>query len=300
MASPPLNIPKGKKIRVEITPLATMTPLQGRLQGVAGAEATPQPTTDLVVPYLRPALSADPTGLSQDDLIMIEQQLRDAAGSTSDLFVLGLDAAPALEQGSGQLLPLGPGAGSSLLPGLFGGGVPGAGMYQLMSFPVSRFNGIPLPAGSSIRFADPGRWFGGAMETRLFTISVDGTKKFFSWDAHLPVGNKIHPYYHVNQKGMAAVMGASDHAALTGTALVQARQLRYLKIGGRVFLVAGVIIDTAQLAAAGYESYQTGSVKPIGKQAVKTATGWAAAWAGPRRELRSVPWQASKRAPASS
>ena len=84
----------------------------------------------------------------------------------------------------------------------------------------------------------------------------------------------------MNQKGMAAVMGASDHAALTGTALVQARQLRYLKIGGRVFLVAGVIIDTAQLAAAGYESYQTGSAKPVGKQAVRTATGWAAAWAG--------------------
>ena len=221
------------------------------------------------MPSLRPALPADPTGLSQDDLIQIEQQLRDAAGSTNDLFVLGLDAAPAIEEGSDQLLPIGPSTGGT-----------GSGDIPTDELPYLTVQRLPLPAGSSIRFADPGRWFSSAMETRLFTISVDGTKKFFSWDAHLPVGNKRHPYYHVNQKGMAAVMGASDHAALTGTAHVQARQLRYLKIGGRVFLVAGVIIDTAQLAAAGDESYQTGSAKPIGKQAVRTATGWAAAWTG--------------------
>jgi len=35
-------------------------------------------------------------------------------------------------------------------------------------------------------------------------------------------------------------MGQADHAALTGPALMQAKQLRYLKIGGRIFLVAGV------------------------------------------------------------
>jgi len=63
MAGPPLNIPKGKKLRVEITPLSSTIPLQGRLQGIAGAQATPQRTTDLIVPYLRPALPADPTGL---------------------------------------------------------------------------------------------------------------------------------------------------------------------------------------------------------------------------------------------
>jgi hypothetical protein len=39
--------------------------------------------------------------------------------------------------------------------------------------------------------------------------------------------------------------------------------LRYLKIGGRIFLVVGVVIDTVQLGAAGYESYQTGSAKPV-------------------------------------
>ncbi len=149
-----------------------------------------------------------------------------------------------------------------------------------MRFPISRFNGIPLPLDSSIRFADPMRWLGNGMESRLFTISIDGTKKFFSWDAHFPVGNTPHAYYHVNQKGMFSVFGEADHAALGSTALIQAKQLRYLKIGGRVFLVVGVVVDTVQLGVAGYESYQQGSARPIAKQAVKTATGWAAAWAG--------------------
>ena len=158
--------------------------------------------------------------------------------------------------------------------------VGGGGIYQLTSFPISRFNGIPLPLDSRIRFADPMRWLGKGMESRLFTISIDGTKKFFSWDAHFPVGNTPHSYYHVNQKGMFSVFGEADHAAIGATALVQAKQLRYLKIGGRVFLVVGVVIDTVQLGAAGYDSYQQRSVKPIAKQVVRTATGWAAAWAG--------------------
>jgi len=55
-----------------------------------------------------------------------------------------------------------------------------------------------------IRFADPARWLGKGMESRLFTISVEGTKQFFSWDAHFPVGEVSHPYYPVNQKGCSA------------------------------------------------------------------------------------------------
>ena len=79
---------------------------------------------------------------------------------------------------------------------------------------------------------------------------------------------------------MYSVMGQADHAGLTGAALVQAKQLRYLKIGGRVFLVVGVVIDTAQMVNAGVESYQQGSVRPVAAQAVRTAGGWGLAWAG--------------------
>ena len=45
-------------------------------------------------------------------------------------------------------------------------------------------------------------------------------------------------------------------------------------------MVVGVIIDTAQLAAAGVTSYQQGSAKPVAAQAVRAGTGWALAWAG--------------------
>src|SRR5262249_47863257 len=161
------------------------------------------------------------------------------------------------EVSPGQLVPFGP-TPTPAPPAKNGGSSwPGAviaapGIYQLQSFPLMRFNGIWLPADSRIRFADPARWFGKGMESRLLTISVDNTKKFFSWDAHFPVGNKPHDFFHVNQKGMAAVMNATDHSALGGTALVQAKQLRYLKIGGRVFLVIGIVVDTVQLGLAGY------------------------------------------------
>ena len=39
-------------------------------------------------------------------------------------------------------------------------------------------------------------------------------------------GNKIHDFYHVNQKGMAGIFGQFDHASLSGAALTQAKQLR--------------------------------------------------------------------------
>ena len=149
-----------------------------------------------------------------------------------------------------------------------------------MRFPIGRLNGVALPAGSSVRFADPTRWFRGAMETRLFTVSVSGTNKYYAWDAHVPVGNHPHNFYHVNQKGMHAVFGHSNHANLGGAQLVQAKQLRYLKVGGRVFLVVGVIVDTVQLGSAAIESVEQGSGRPLAAQTVRTAGSWAMAWAG--------------------
>ena len=288
----PIKVPAGKVLRVEITPLDTPNALPGRMCGLCGAEATPQAMTDLMASFMR-AYGGDgaaidvfnPAAPSQDQLVALELELRQAATSTADMFLLGLNARPAIEVGPGQLAPFGPPpppafppqSGNAFWPGSILGG---AGIYQLQSFPITRFNGIGLPASSRIRFADPGRWFGNAMESRLFTISVDNTKKFFSWDAHAPVGNKVHDFFHVNQKGMYSVFGEADHAAISSTMLVQAKQLRYLKIGGRVFLIVGIVVDTVQLGAAGYESYQTGSPKPIAKAAVRVATGWGAAWAG--------------------
>jgi|GEM_PF-4562862 len=118
------------------------------------------------------------------------------------------------------------------------------------------------------------------MESRLFTISKSGVNKFYSWDAHVPVGNHPHNYYHVNQKGMHNIFGTSNHANLGGAQLVQAKQLRYLKIGGRVFLVVGVIVDTIQLGTATAESIENNSAKPIVAQSIRTTGSWTAAWVG--------------------
>jgi len=79
---------------------------------------------------------------------------------------------------------------------------------------------------------------------------------------------------------MYQLFGESNHAGLTGAQLVQAKQLRYLKIGGRVSLVVGVVVDTVQLASAAVESYDKNSAKPFAAQAIRTAGSWAGAWAG--------------------
>lgn len=267
MPEPAIRLPPHKGLALEVTPLSRPMPLIGRVRGITASETSPTKTSSLYSGYLRPDENVCSSDLSANDLIELERQLRTAVQSGNERTLLGLFAEPALESSSGALGALAAGAGR-------------AGTYQLMQFPISRFNGIALPPQSSIRFADPSRSFQGGMESRLFTISVEQTNKYFSWDAHDPVGKTVHDFYHVNQKGMFNVAGASNHGSLSGAALIQAKQLRYLKIGGRVFLVVGVIVDTAQMAGATVESFEKGTPKPAAAQAIRTAGGWAMAWAG--------------------
>jgi len=278
-------IPPGSKFFVNVTPLQDVRGLPGRIGGISAYEASPRTVTDQFSQYLcldpneRTAPSHNP---SQDDLVALERILRNAALSGDSQLLVSLNAQPAIEDGSGNLLPLLPPPPSYLAsdPAKLFGLLRGAGIHQLMSFPIARFNGIGLPPGAQIRFADPSRWFqAGAMESRLFTISTNG-KQYYSWDAHSPVGKTPHDFYHINQKGMYGVFGQSNHAPIVGPRLFQAKQLRYLKIGGRVFLVVGVVVDTAQMGSAAVESYQRGSVKPIAAQSIRTAGRWAMAWAG--------------------
>jgi hypothetical protein len=159
-------------------------------------------------------------------------------------------------------------------------GLARAGTYQLPSFALSQFNGVPLPAGAEIRFADVNRWFAGQLESRLFTISQRGTSKYYAWDFHAPVGNHPHPLYHVNQSGMYGTFSHSNHAGIPAHYQVAARNLRILKLGGRVFLVTGVIIDGALLVRSGVTSVQKGTPAPVVAQAVRTAGSWGMAWAG--------------------
>jgi hypothetical protein len=292
MSQSALATARGKRVRLKITPITRAIPLQGRVSGVPAAHATPLEPSPLVTNFVRPSGWSTSEGLipepTQAELIELESQMRDVALGGSGFILLGLNAQPALELSSGNLAPVLP-KSPVQVPGrdqfglsdaLLGGGIAGGGIHQLMKFPIARFNGIPLPMDARIRFADPARWLSGALESRLFTISVEGTNKFYSWDAHAPVGNTPHNFFHVNQKGMFQVFGQSDHAALAGAALVQAKQLRYLKLGGRIFLVVGVVVDAIQLGTAAKQSVEHGSVKPIAAQTIRVVGGWAAAWAG--------------------
>lgn len=279
----PLSIPAGKSLTVRITPLTGVQSYPGRVCGVACAQACSMKPADQIEQYLcldagrRTSSASCP---SQTDLIALESLLRQAALSVDGRMLLELNATPVVDCGSDCFLPLTPPAAGGFDAMDAFGLLRGAGAYQLATFPIARFNGIGLPADASIRFADPSRWLQpGAMESRLLTITTNG-KQYYSWDAHAPVGKTPHDYFHVNQKGTYALFKDSDHAALAGARLVQARQLRYLKIGGRVFLIVGIVVDTVQMGAAAVESYQQKSVKPVVAQAVRVAGGWGAAWAG--------------------
>jgi LysM repeat protein len=155
-------------------------------------------------------------------------------------------------------------------------GVLTSGMSQLGTYPISRFMGVNLPAGSRIRFADP--TFAG--DSRLFTIFEPGTKRFFAWDGHAPVGGTPHNFYHVNQKGMYGLFGLSNHANLTPAEIPAARGLRVLRIGGRVFLLVGVALDAAYLTRSVEQSIEQGTPNPAIAQAIRTVGGWGGGWAG--------------------
>ena len=274
----PLSIDE-RKVRVELVTLDSFQQLPGRISDISCGEATPVkslPVNNNVSMILRPK-NLSTGSLSQEDLKQFEFDLRRAAISTNERFLLGMNATPTLEASPGNFVSLYQPSSTlaSTLPAVGRGGI-----YQLMQFPIGRLNGVALPTGSSIRFADPTRWFSGALESRLFTVSKAGSNKFYAWDAHLPVGNHPHNYYHVNQGGMHSVFGHSNHSNLGGAQLVQAKQLRYLKIGGRVFLVVGVLVDTYQLTSAAADSVEQGNASPLVAQTVRTTGSWAMAWAG--------------------
>lgn len=155
-------------------------------------------------------------------------------------------------------------------------GVFGSGVYQLGTFPISRFMGVNLPAGSRIRFADPS--FAG--DSRLFTIFETGSKRFFAWDGHAPVGGTPHNFYHVNQKGMFGLFGRSNHANLAPAEIGAARGLRVLRLGGRAFLLIGIAVDAAYLTQSVAQSLEQGTPRPAIAQAIRTVGSWGGAWAG--------------------
>jgi hypothetical protein len=153
-----------------------------------------------------------------------------------------------------------------------------SGVYQLGTYPISSFSGVRLPPDTRIRFADPR--FPLARQTRLVTLFRPGTGNYYAWDRHLPVGHKPHPLWHVNQSGMHGLFGQSTHSSMTPSQISQGRGLRYIKIGGRVFLVVGVFVDSYTLTSSVIESVERGTPLPAIAQTVRTVGRWGGAWGG--------------------
>jgi len=153
-----------------------------------------------------------------------------------------------------------------------------SGIYQLGTYPISRFNGVNLNPGTRIRFADPR--FPMKSQTRMLTLFEPGTKRYFAWDYHLPAGKKPHPLWHINQKGMSGLFGQTEHAAMTASQIRQAKSLRYLKVGGKAFIIVGVFVDSYTLTSSVIKSIEQGSPNPAVAETIRVVGGWGAAWAG--------------------
>ncbi len=167
-------------------------------------------------------------------------------------------------------------------------------LYQLGSHPISQFNGVKLPPGSRVRFSDPAfalsplsRGKMPKIDTRYLTIFNKANKKYYAWDHHSPVGKVPHPDYHINSEGMHADMklllgskAGKGHYEVPPNLLGQAKGLRYIRVGGRVCLVVGIIIDGALMIDATQQSIDRGDARPVIAQAIRTVGGWGGAWAG--------------------
>jgi hypothetical protein len=184
------------------------------------------------------------------------------------------------------------------------------GMHQLTSFPVSKLYGVDLPRPMRIQFANAVVGFKhtlktGEFSTRLAQLYEPGTSRFIAWDGHLPASDckTPHDFYHMNQKGGYAIVSKNpskvkhgpalkkitdifgepiqNHQSITNRyRLSEVKKLRVIKIGGRVFLVVGVLVDTVSLGMAAKESVDVGSAKPLAAQSVRVATSAGMAWGG--------------------
>ena len=76
--------------------------------------------------------------------------------------------------------------------------------------------------------------------------------------------------YHWNQKGTFADLGIADHTPAGELGEVAHKAARYYRYAGRIFVVAGVVLDAVSIAQAS---------NPM-RRASEVVAGWAGAWAG--------------------
>lgn len=152
-----------------------------------------------------------------------------------------------------------------------GSDAPLSGAVPLAAGPgVASVARIPVPGTNGLAVELSPRGFvpqGGSTST-VFIQDITGRKHL-----RLDYGYNVRTQtidYHWNQKGTYNTFGIADHTTVGQVGRVAYKAAKYLKWGGRVLLVVGIVTDVWSIVQ---------SSKPL-RQTTKVVAGWAGAWAG--------------------
>jgi hypothetical protein len=129
---------------------------------------------------------------------------------------------------------------------------------------------IPVPGtdGLAIELSPRGFTPQGGSTSTVFIQDVTGKRHL-----RLDYGYNIRTQtvdYHWNQKGTFKTFGIADHTSVGPAGRVAYKAAKYLKYGGRVLLVVGILTDAWSIVK---------SSNPL-RRTAQVAGGWAGAWAG--------------------
>jgi hypothetical protein len=161
-----------------------------------------------------------------------------------------------------------PGSDSWMVTGF---DAPLSGAVPFMAGPgVASVARIPIPGtnGLAVELSPRGFVPQGSSTSTVFIQDVAGKKHL-----RLDYGYNIRTQtidYHWNQKGTFNTFGIADHTTVGTAGRVAYKAAKYLKYGGRVLLVVGIVSDAWSIVT---------SSKPL-RQTAKVVGGWAGAWGG--------------------
>jgi hypothetical protein len=129
---------------------------------------------------------------------------------------------------------------------------------------------IPIPGtnGLAVELSPRGFVPAGGSTSTVFIQDITGRKHL-----RLDYGYNIRSQtidYHWNQKGTFNRFGIADHTTVGTAGRVAYKAAKYLKYGGRVLLVVGIVSDAWSIVT---------SSKPL-RRTAQVVGGWAGAWAG--------------------
>ncbi|HLK82767.1 MAG TPA: hypothetical protein VKT99_14910 [Xanthobacteraceae bacterium] len=196
-----------------------------------------------------------------DSLIAANKAIADAAERASRYKAK-------VDQAVDQMLGNEPGSATWTVDG---SDAPLSGAVPFMAGPgVASVARIPVPGTSGLAVELSPRGFvpqGGSTST-VFIQDVTG-KRHLRLDYGYNVKTQTIDY-HWNQKGTFKTFGIADHTPVGAAGRVAYKAAKYLKYGGRILLVVGIVSDAWSIVK---------SSQPL-RRTAQVVGGWAGAWAG--------------------